>query len=239
MKTLMLNQKAGLTYKEIETYVTKTKIYAKNFVIFPSNIYINKFVESGFNVGSQNIASSSLNNQTGEITGSQLKSIGVKHVIIGHSERRQNQNENKDILIKKFNEAINNGLNIVYCVGETLVEYKVKETYKVILKELDEVLSKIDKNKIKELYIAYEPIWAIGSGLTPNEIEIKDIIRCIKNYINNKNINAKVLYGGSVNEKNIESLSKIEILDGFLVGGASNSYEKTINMCEILMNSTK
>lgn len=239
MKILMLNQKSGLKYKDIKTYVTKLKTYQKNFTIFPSSLYLKDFIESGYNTGIQNIAEKDADNQTGEITGSQAVSLGVKSVIIGHSERRNNQKETPDILVNKFNEAINNQLGIIYCIGETLVEYKLKNTNTVLYNELEEVLSKVDKTEIKDLYIAYEPIWAIGSGMTPSTYEIEGITSNIKKYLSDKNINAKVLYGGSVNTKNIEELSKIEILDGFLVGGASNDYSKVIKMCELVNNSTK
>lgn len=239
MKKLMLNQKSGMLYKDIKTYVTELKAYAKNFTIFPSSIYLNNFVEAGYKTGIQNIAEKNVGNQTGEITAVQATSIGIKSVIIGHSERRQNQKETSEVLINKFNEAISNKMNIVYCIGETLVEYKLKNTNTVLFNELDEVLSKIDKNSLKKLYIAYEPIWAIGSGMTPTTFEIEGITKYIKEYLTDKNIKAEVLYGGSVNEKNIEELNNIEILDGFLVGGASNDYNKVIKMCEIINKTTK
>lgn len=239
MKILMLNQKSGMKYKDIETYVTELKTYQKNFTIFPSSLYLKDFIESGYNTGIQNIAEKNIDNQTGEITATQAVSLGVKSVIIGHSERRLNQKETAEVLVNKFNEAINNKLNIVYCIGESLVEYKLKNTNMILYNELDEVLTKINKNELKDLYIAYEPIWAIGSGMTPTAFEIEGIISNIKKYLDDKNIKAKVLYGGSVNDKNIEELSKIEVVDGFLVGGASNDYHKVIKMCETVNNVTK
>lgn len=239
MKILMLNQKSGLKYDDIVTYVSKLKTYQKNFTVFPSSIYVKEFVETGYNTGIQNIAEKEAGNQTGEITASQATSIGVKSVIIGHSERRSNQNETAEVLVNKFNEALDNKLNIIYCIGETLVEYKMKETNNVLFKELDDVLQNIDKSKIKTLYIAYEPIWAIGSGMTPTTLEIENITKYIKEYLSNNNIKAKVLYGGSVNDNNIDELSKISVLDGFLVGGASNDYKKVIKMCETIYGSIK
>ena len=239
MKVLMLNQKSGLKYDDIKTYVTNLKNYKNNFTVFPSSIYLKEFVETGYMVGIQNIAEKTADNQTGEITAPQALSIGARSVIIGHSERRINQNETSEVLVNKFNEALNSKLDIIYCIGESLVEYKLKDTFTVLFNELDSVLSKIDKTLIKNLYIAYEPIWAIGSGMTPTTHEITNITSYIKEYLLNNNIKAKVLYGGSVNDSNIEELNKIDVLDGFLVGGASNNYNKVIKMCEILNNSTK
>ena len=239
MKILMLNQKSGLEYKDIVTYVSKLKSYQKIFTVFPSSIYIKDFIESGYNTGIQNIAEKNIGNQTGEITAKQASSIGVKSVIIGHSERRTNQKEDSKVLVNKFNEALDNKMNIVFCIGETLVEYRLKETNNVLFNELNEVLLNIDKSKLNKLYIAYEPIWAIGSGMTPSTFEIENVVKCIKDYLTNNSIKAKVLYGGSVNDNNIDELNKINILDGFLVGGASNDYNKVIKMCEIVNNSTK
>ena len=238
MKTLMLNHKSGLLYNDIVTYVSELKIYQKNFTVFPSSIYLHEFVESGYNTGIQNIAEKDAGNQTGEITGKQASSIGVKSVIIGHSERRINQKEDSPILVNKFNEALNNKMDIIYCIGESLVEYKAKETNNVLYNELSDVLLNIDKSNLNKLYIAYEPIWAIGSGMTPTMLEIENIVKYIKKFLDDNEIKAKVLYGGSVNDNNIAELNDIEILDGFLVGGASNDYKKVIKMCEIINNST-
>ena len=239
MKILMLNQKSKMRYSQIETYVTKLRMYSKNFIIFPSNIYVSKFTESGFQTGIQNIAENDRENQTGEITANQAKSAGIKYCIIGHSERRTNQFENSEILLNKFNEALNAELNIVYCVGETLVEYKMNETNNVIYNELDDIFSKIDKSKIKNLYIAYEPLWAIGSGITPTSIEIDNVSKYIKGYLDDKNIKGNVLYGGSVNDENIDTLIQMDSIDGFLVGGASNDHKKVEKMIGIVNKTTK
>ena len=239
MKTLMLNQKSGLKYDDIVTYVSELKLYQNNFVVFPSSLYIRDFIDANYFVGIQNIAEKDIPNQTGEITAEQALSLDVKYVIIGHSERRINNKEDSDVLINKFNEAVKNNMKIVYCVGESLVEYRLNETNSVIFNELDSVLSKIDKTKIKELYIAYEPIWAIGSGEIPTNLEIENVFRIINSYLDEHNIEAKILYGGSVKPENIEELCQVEGIDGFLVGGASNDYKKVKKMCEIINNTTK
>lgn len=239
MKRIMLNQKSGMNYSDIETYVSNLKTYQNKFQIYPSSIYISKFVESGYNTGIQNIAESSKSNQTGEITASQAKSCGVNSVIIGHSERRLNQKEDAEVLINKFNEAIENNLSIIYCVGESLVDYKLKNTENFIYNELKEVFDKITIPENLDLCVAYEPIWAIGSGMTPTNYEIADVSKVIRKYLDENKLKADILYGGSVNEKNIDELLKIDEVDGFLIGGASNDYNKVIKICESAMNSTK
>lgn len=240
MKTLMLNQKTGMIFKDIETYVSMMKVYQNKFVLFPSDIYLNYCIERGYTCGAQNIAQNDENNQTGEISGKQLSSIGAKYVIIGHSERRQNQNETSEILINKFNSAINNGLTIVYCIGESLIDYKLGNTERVIITQLSDVLRKVKLPETMKLYVAYEPIWAIGTGLTPTIFEIKKTSSVIRDFLTNININNfEVLYGGSVNNENIESLFEADNVDGYLIGGASNNYEKTTVICEKTINSTK
>ena len=238
MKKLLLNQKSALLYSDIETYVSMLKIYENKFIIFPTDLYVKDFSINGFNVGVQNIAETNVKNQTGEVTAEQAKSVGARYTIIGHSERRLNQKEDGKVLLNKFRRAMDAGLDIVYCVGENLVDYKLKETEQVILKELDDIFKSIDKLNVN-LYIAYEPIWAIGTGITPTSFEIEKTIKFIKGYLEKSNIEAEVLYGGSVNDENIENLLNTPNIDGFLVGGASNDYKKVIKMCEILMNSTK
>ena len=240
MKTLMLNQKTGMMFKDIETYVSMMKVYQNKFILFPSDIYLNYCIERGYTCGSQNIAQSDEKNQTGEVTGKQLYNIGVKYVIIGHSERRQNQNETAKILINKFNNAINNDLTIVYCIGESLVDYKLGNTEQVITSQLSDVLKNVELPDKAKLYVAYEPIWAIGTGLTPTINEIQNVASVIKEFLASLSINNfEVLYGGSVNNENIESLFEADNIDGYLIGGASNNYEKTTDICEKTINSTK
>ena len=240
MKVLMLNQKSGMLFEDIETYVTKTKTYQNNFILFPTDVYLNYCIERGFICGAQNIAQSDEKNQTGELTGKQINNIGAKYVIIGHSERRNNQKEGSDVLVNKFETAINNSLNIVYCIGESLVDYKLGNTSQIVSSQLKEVFNKVKVTGDVKLYIAYEPIWAIGTGLTPTTQEISNVSSVIIDYLKDNHIKIDgILYGGSVNNENIETLLNIENVDGFLIGGASNNYLKTIDICEKVNNSTK
>ena len=166
---------------------------------------------------------------TGSINSSMLKNVGAKYVIIGHSENRQ-EGENDKLINKKIKSATKTGLKVIFCIGETLSEKRKKITKKVLSKQI-----KIGLNKIKKknnLIIAYEPVWAIGSGLIPKQIDLLETINFIKTKVNN----LKVLYGGSVNPKNIKELKNITNLDGFLVGGASQDSKKFIDIIKKTYN---
>ena len=166
---------------------------------------------------------------TGSINSSMLKNVGAKYVIIGHSENRL-EGENDKLVNKKIKSATKTGLKVIFCIGETLSEKRKKITKKVLSKQI-----KIGLNKIKKknnLIIAYEPVWAIGSGLIPKQTDLLETINFIKTKVNN----LKVLYGGSVNPKNIKELKNITNLDGFLVGGASQDSKKFIDIIKKTYN---
>ena len=168
-------------------------------------------------VGAQNChESDSYGANTGQINSNMLKAVGARYVIIGHSENRQ-LGENNYLINLKIQSSIKSGLKVIFCIGETLTEKRKKITKKILSRQITNGLKKI-KNK-KDVIIAYEPVWAIGSGLTPKVIEISEIIKFIKNKVKG----SKVLYGGSVNAKNINYLKNIINIDGFLVGGASQN----------------
>ena len=166
---------------------------------------------------------------TGFVNSSMLKNAGAKYVIIGHSENRQN-GENDKILNLKISSALESKLKVIFCIGETLKEKRKKVTKRILTKQIDIGLKKI-KNK-KDIIIAYEPVWAIGTGLTPNNVELHEII----NFIKKKLKKIKVLYGGSVNPKNINVLKNINNIDGFLIGGASQNPNKFIDIIKKTYN---
>ena len=166
---------------------------------------------------------------TGSINTTMLKNVGASYVIIGHSENRRN-GENNNLINQKIKSAIKSGLNVIFCIGETLGERKKKLTKKILNKQITSGLKKI-KNK-KKILISYEPVWAIGTGLIPKINELYETISFIKN----KFKDYKVLYGGSVNPKNIKDLKTIENLDGFLIGGASQNSKKFIDIIKKTYN---
>ena len=152
-----------------------------------------------------------------------LKNIGAKYVIIGHSENRQS-GESNQLINLKIKSALKSGLKIIFCIGETLKEKRKKTTKKILDKQLKLGLNKI--NSKKDIIIAYEPVWSIGTGLIPKSDDLYKTV----NFIKKKMRKNKVLYGGSVNPKNINDLKLINNIDGYLIGGASQDPKKFIDI---------
>ena len=160
---------------------------------------------------------------TGSINPIMLKNVGAKYVILGHSENRQIGEDDKMINLKIKN-ALKSGLKVIFCIGETLKQKKKKLTKKILSKQIKLGLNRIKKTN--RIIIAYEPVWSIGSGIIPKSDDLFDVIHFIKK----KNQNSKVIYGGSVNTKNITDLKIINNVDGFLIGGASQDSKKFIDI---------
>ena len=160
---------------------------------------------------------------TGSVNSIMLKNVGAKYVIIGHSENRQ-AGESDKLINLKIKSAIKSGLKVIFCIGETLQQKRKKITKQVLNKQIRFGLNKI---KIKNnIILAYEPVWSIGTGVIPKKNELFETINFIKKKINK----CKVLYGGSVNPKNINDLKSIVNIDGYLIGGASQDPKKFIDI---------
>jgi triosephosphate isomerase len=159
-----------------------------------------------------------------------LKKIGAKYIILGHSENRADGDTNKMIL-KKIESALKNNLKVIFCIGETLKEKLNGKTFLILKKQLK---SSIKRNfNTKNIIIAYEPIWSIGTGRIPKNSDIEKNLKFIKKEfkkIIRKKYPPTVLYGGSVNSKNIRNFSSNSEIDGFLIGGASQSSKKFIDI---------
>ena len=183
-----------------------------------------KLKNTQINIGAQNChESETFGAFTGYVNSSMLKNVGARYVIIGHSENRKTGETNKLINLK-IKSALKSGLKVIFCIGETLQEKRKKNTNKVLKKQIELGLNKIkDRNNI---LIAYEPIWSIGTGLIPKTNELFNTVNFIKENFKKY----KVLYGGSVNPKNILELNLIDNIDGYLVGGASQDPNKFIDI---------
>ncbi|MDA9818134.1 triose-phosphate isomerase [Flavobacteriaceae bacterium] len=172
-------------------------------------------------LGGQDCHASQSGAFTGDVSARMLLECGCKFVILGHSERRKYHNEDNDIIAKKIGAAVENNLVPILCVGERLELRKDRQHYDFIAKQIDEA---IDKNLIIEnLIIAYEPIWSIGTDLTPEISQIDEMAQFIREkiskYNNVKNFN--ILYGGSVKSSNSKKILGVKSVDGLLVGNAS------------------
>lgn len=220
-KIIVGNIKMNMKFGEIPNYINFFKnIKNDNLIICPSYIYIPYFLNYGFHVGSQNVCASIDGGYTGEISATQLHSIGVKYTIVGHSERRIKLKETCTEINKKIKSSLDSNLKVILCVGETEEERDLLKKDIVLKRQIKNALFGIED--IKNIIIAYEPVWSVGTNKLPSNEELIKTIHYIKDLIYSmykKNI--KVLYGGSINNKNIENLKNINELDGFLIGSAS------------------
>ncbi len=192
---------------------------------FPMLFHIVEILKnSGFKVGSQNCHWESEGAFTGETSPKILAGLGVDFVILGHSERRHIFNEPDEWINKKVHAAMNLGLNVILCIGETLQKRENGLTEIVLTEQLQKGLLSVDKSE--KLVIAYEPVWAIGTGVVAESRQIEEAHELIRNWLKDKftkNManDIPVLYGGSVKLENVEDLISIPGVDGFLIGGAS------------------
>lgn len=220
-KLIVGNIKMNMKFGEISNYLNCFKsINNRNVVICPSYIYIPYFLNYDFSVGSQNVCAYEDGGYTGEVSAKQLASIGVNYTIIGHSERRIKLNETNKEINKKIKKSLNSKLKVILCIGETLEELNLFKREVVLKRQIRDALYNIED--LSNIIIAYEPVWSIGSNKVADINELQEIIKYIKEIVNHMyKTNIKVIYGGSINERNIEKLNKIENADGFLIGAAS------------------
>ncbi len=188
-------------------------------------------------IGAQNMHFEESGAYTGEISGKMLKSINVEYVIIGHSERRQYFAETDETVNKKIKAAFANGLKPIVCVGETLEQKEGGKAEEIITTQTELALEGLTNEQIENTIIAYEPIWAIGTGKTATSEDANNSIKAIRNKIAKKygqNVADRVIiqYGGSVKSSNAKELFTMSDIDGGLVGGASlkaEEFSKIVN----------
>jgi triosephosphate isomerase len=219
---------------------------ASHMIICPSMPYLqqtNNQKPSYMILGAQNISQYDNGAYTGEVSGKMLADLNTKYVIIGHSERRELYNENNNIIKDKFSKAIENNIKPILCVGETIDHRNSGETFDYIHSQIDAVISSNKLDNLKELIIAYEPIWAIGTGQTATPESAEEVHSYIRNILLNTDSNlaenTPILYGGSVNSENAEKLFRMENINGALIGGASlngEEFSKIYNIAGELTN---
>ncbi|HWY10926.1 MAG TPA: triose-phosphate isomerase [Bacteroidia bacterium] len=209
-------------------------------IIFPPSPLISSLVNTvgsakHFFVGAQNCNEHDAGAFTGEVSAAMLSSVGCKFVLVGHSERRQYFGETNSIASKKIKLALENNLKVIYCVGERLTERKTNKHFEIVKTQLTEALQSLDPENI---IIAYEPVWAIGTGETATPNQAQEMHVHIRNVLENlfgtdAANNTSILYGGSCNAQNAKELFACADIDGGLIGGASL---KADDFCKIIQS---
>ena len=219
----------------VNNYINKIKS-KKNKVIFcvPNTLishFSDKLKKSNIFIGAQNCHYlDGYGPYTGSINSKMIKSAGAKYVILGHSENRIEGDTDK-LINNKIKSAIKNNLVVIFCIGETLTQRKQNLTNKILSKQIEKGLKLV--KSLKKIIVSYEPIWSIGTGIIPTNKELNKTVSFIRYKLNKKFNNkhsVKIIYGGSVNAKNIRKLITIQNINGFLIGGASQSEKKFIDI---------
>tara|TARA_B100000700_G_scaffold52179_1_gene55515 strand:- start:344 stop:1117 length:774 start_codon:yes stop_codon:yes gene_type:complete len=207
---------------------------------FTSLFHMNEMISDlDMSLGAQNVYFEKEGAFTGEISVNMLKSCSVQYVIIGHSERRHIFNESNKDTNRKIHTVLDNEIIPIFCVGEKLDDRESNNTRTILLEQLEEGLAGVNIDALDRIIIAYEPVWAIGTGVNalPNQVQeshemIRDIL--MELYDNNLNIDIPILYGGSVKPDNSEELINTKGVDGFLIGGASLNLDTFSKIIEIV-----
>lgn len=236
MKLVFGNIKMNMLNQDVTNYLDGIE-NDSNAIYIPPFIYLKDFINKGLSVGAQDVSFKEIGAMTGDISASQLKSIGVTYAIVSHSERRANYQDDK-FSNQKIKRCLENGIIPILCIGELLEEKEKGITKEVLTSEIDEAFLDINPDELKDVIIAYEPVWAISTyeGILPNREIIDDIALFIKNYLKDKyNLSLRLLYGGSVNEVSCDEFNNCKFIDGYLVGGCSlkkDKFKELIEKCK-------
>ena len=212
---IVLNNKSNFTKDEFNNYVLELKKVNTDFsmILCPTFMNIPLVNPNEFVLASQDVSPYEDGAHTGEISARQLKDLGVKYSLVGHSERREFESEEE--LYLEIKQLFKEDLIPILCIGETKEERDNNLVKEVLNRQLENVVNKLEEQE--KLIIAYEPVWSIGTGIIPSNEEIEEVLTYIKSYLPN----TKILYGGSVNEENVDTLKEISLVDGYLLGGLS------------------
>jgi triosephosphate isomerase len=243
------NWKMNATRFEAVELVEAIKQGAKSFsavdiVVFPSFVHLHQIesqlVDTRIAWGAQNLYLGTHGAFTGEVSGPMLVDYGCQYVLVGHSERRQIFQEDLPLVAAKFKSALQVGLQPILCVGETLEQREKGETEKVIFEQLNSIIQSSGVEVFRRSVIAYEPVWAIGTGFTATPEQAQEVHAFIREQLAKQNVEiaatARILYGGSVKADNAAGLFAKPDIDGALVGGASLDAKGFLTICEAAQN---
>jgi len=237
MKKIIANWKMNLELLEVQNWIETFNKFSQQEIqnnhwigICPPALWINKLQDNfrndaNFYIGAQCISMNEVGAYTGEISAKMMKSAGASFALIGHSERRINWDDNNEYLVKQCNQAISEYILVVFCVGETVEIRHSGDHLMFVWNQIYDVLSEVSANNQYELAIAYEPVCSIGSGMVPTQENIEEMFGFIyKQLLINSNFgfqNVSLLYGGSVNLDNANTIANMRNCSGLLIGGAS------------------
>lgn len=238
---IIANFKMHKTSTEVRSYLNSISKMIndgeKVYICLPytSLYFAKKLTKPHIVIGAQNISDAEEGKLTGEISAKMLLDLGVSTTIIGHSERRQIFYEDDKLINRKIKTALKNGMTVIFCIGETRGQKNSKRTVEVLTKQITEGLAGIYENELKNVIIAYEPVWAIGTGqsATPAQIEttVKDIRNAVSDLFSKKaGEDIAVVYGGSLDENNAKKILSIKNVNGALIGGASLDPKKLMQI---------
>ena len=222
-----LNQSPSQTKDYLINFIPKFTSKKVDLVLaFPfTSLTTAQYLLKGGNIklGAQNICEEEIGKCTGEVSGSMLKDCGVEYVIVGHSDRRTKYKEGSRAINKKIKVALKNRIKVIVCVGESLAEKNTMKTLETIKHQLEDACKGLYENELENVIVAYEPIWAIGTGKTPLvkdvELAVKSIRKVVSDDFSPKaGEKIEIVYGGSIDQKNISQFIKIKGLNGVLVG---------------------
>jgi triosephosphate isomerase len=249
-KLIVANWKLNGSMRFISNYFKclspNLSIYAQrnNIVIIPPSVYLERVYglvqKCNCFLGAQNIDINLTGSFTGETSVAMLKDLNVQYVIVGHSERRLFHQENDPLIAKKFSLVKSINLIPILCIGETMEEKKYGRTKNILKKQLNCIFEILGISAFRNTVIAYEPVWAIGTGLSANAEEVQLIHQFLKNYIKTYDPDYNdiiVQYGGSVNAYNAKCFIEQPDIDGLLIGSASLKYSEFLKIIEIVSNS--
>ena len=246
-KLIVANFKMNQNPSETKQYLTK---FVAGFngnradvVICPSfvSLPVATFLASGslVRLGAQNVSDEEEGSYTGEVSAQMLKDLGVEYVIIGHSDRRDKFKESDRLINKKIKTALKNGLKCIVCVGESLADRNTGKTFDVIRHQIEECVKGLYENELESVIIAYEPIWAIGTGQNASVKDVENAAKVIRkviyeSYSEKASRDIQVLYGGSLNEKNVGALLNCSGIDGGLFGKISLNVNQFLDIANNL-----
>ena len=234
--------------RDLINQITEGLSANKNFdvAVFPPSLYISQVAElvtDEIYYGGQNLSEHDSGAYTGEISGSMLSEMGCQMVLVGHSERRTIYGESNLDCAKKFQAAIRHGLKPIVCIGETLQQREAGITEQVISEQLNTVLELVGIQAFTDAIIAYEPVWAICTGVTASSAQAQAVHAFIRSLLNLKSDTiaplVPILYGGSVKGSNAKELFSMQDIDGGLIGGASLTSKDFLAICQQADNLTQ